>query len=213
MKTTRGLVIFDFDGTIADSIETITRIYNELASQYGFKIIDREEIKKIRGMTPWKILMDLRQSWISIFKITFLIRKIEYKLAQEIGLLKPFPQIKETVSLLKEQGYSLGIITSDLESIVKNFLDANRMEVFDFIYSSGRIFSKDRLIKNFLNKTGIDKETAYYVGDEIRDIKTAKNAQIHSIAVTWGFASKEALAAQNPDFLIDSPVELIKILK
>lgn len=211
--TGKTVLIFDFDGTIADSIETITRIYNGLAIQYGFKVLDKEEIKKIRGMTPWRILMDLRTTWVSIFKIPFLIRKIEYKLAEEIGLLKPFPGIKEVVKKLRVSGFKMGIITSDLEKIVKKFLKANNMEDFDFIFSSGRIFNKDRLIKRFLNENNLDGENIYYIGDEIRDIQAAKSSGVKSIAVTWGFATKEALKNQNPNFLVDSPFELTKLFK
>jgi phosphoglycolate phosphatase-like HAD superfamily hydrolase len=64
-----------------------------------------------------------------------------------------------------------------------------------------------------LRKESLNPEEVVYVGDETRDIEAAKKSQIKVIAVTWGFNSKQVLAAQNPDFLIDRPEELIKVIE
>jgi phosphoglycolate phosphatase len=58
----------------------------------------------------------------------------------------------------------------------------------------------------------IKPETVIYVGDETRDIEAAKKANVQVIAVSWGFNSPEALARENPNFLIDHPWELLEVI-
>ena len=84
-------------------------------------------------------------------------------------------------------------------------------KVFDFIYS-GTTFGKSKVINKLLNQNNINPQQAIYVGDETRDIEAARKSNIRAIAVSWGFNSKELLAAQNPDFLIHQPNELIDVI-
>ena len=84
-------------------------------------------------------------------------------------------------------------------------------DTFTFIYS-GSTFGKHKVINKWLRIENINPEKVVYVGDEVRDIDAAKKTGIKVIAVGWGFNSQEALAAQNPDFLIERPQELIEIM-
>ena len=123
-----------------------------------------------------------------------------------------FPGIKEALIELKHQGNKLVIITSNSKENVIVFLEKQEMqEVFDFIYS-GTTFGKSKVINKFLNQNNINPQQAIYVGDETRDIEAARKSNIRAIAVSWGFNSKELLAAQNPDFLIHQPNELIDVI-
>ena len=63
-----------------------------------------------------------------------------------------------------------------------------------------------------LSKYELEPQDAIYIGDEVRDIKSAKKAGIPIAAVTFGFNSKEALEKESPDYLCDTPAELVKIL-
>ena len=85
--------------------------------------------------------------------------------------------------------------------------------MFDFIYSGVTIFGKTTIINNVLRQKHFQPESVIYVGDETRDIESAKKANIKVIAVSWGFNSPEALSKQNPDFLIHHPHELLAVMK
>ena len=74
------------------------------------------------------------------------------------------------------------------------------------------MFSKHKVLRKFLQKNFLTPEEVIYVGDETRDIEAAKKIKMKAIAVSWGFNSKEALAAQNPEFLIHKPNELIDVI-
>jgi len=203
------VIIFDFDGTLADTIDILLNITNRLSSELGFKSATKEELAQLSNLTSWQIL---RYSGISIFKFPLLIRKLKAELRSEIPTIQLFAGIKEVLLELTKLGFQLGIITSNSRENVLALLEINGLQgTFTFIYS-GSTFGKHKVINKWLKKEQINPEEVIYVGDETRDIDAARKTGIKIIAVTWGFNSKSALAAQNPDFLIERPQELIEIM-
>ena len=73
--------------------------------------------------------------------------------------------------------------------------------------------NKTKIINNVLRQKQIKTQEVIYVGDETRDIEASKKANVKICSVTWGFNSEEALAKENPDFLIHHPRELVEIVK
>ncbi len=203
------VIIFDFDGTLADTIDILLSITNRLSAEFGFKSATKEELAQLRNLNSWQIL---QYSGISLFKFPLLIRRLKADLHSEVPHIQLFPGIKEVLLELKKRGFQLGIITSNsrenvLASLTKNGLQ----DTFTFIYS-GSTFGKHKVINKWLRIENINPEKVVYVGDEVRDIDAAKKTGIKVIAVGWGFNSPQALAAQNPDFLIERPQELIEIM-
>jgi phosphoglycolate phosphatase len=203
------VIIFDFDGTLADTIDILLSITNRLSAEFGFKSATKEELAQLSNLNSWQIL---QYSGISIFKFPLLIRRLKAELRSEVPNIQLFPGIKEVILELKKRGFQLGIITSNSKENVLGALAKNGLQdTFTFIYS-GSTFGKHKVINKWLRIENIHTEKVVYVGDEIRDIDAAKKTGIKVIAVGWGFNSQEALAAQNPDFLIERPQELIEIM-
>jgi HAD superfamily hydrolase (TIGR01509 family) len=203
------VIIFDFDGTLADTIDILLSITNRLSAEFGFKSATKEELAQLSHLNSWQIL---QYSGISIFKFPLLIRRLKAELHSELPHIQLFPGIKEVLVELKKRGFQLGIITSNSRENVWTSLEKNGLQsLFTFIYS-GSTFGKHKVINKWLRRENINPEQVVYVGDEIRDIDAAKKTGIKVIAVGWGFNSQEALAAQNPDFLIERPQELIEIM-
>ena len=203
------VIIFDFDGTLADTIDILLSITNRLSAEFGFKSATKEELAQLSNLNSWQIL---QYSGISIFKFPLLIRRLKAELHSEVPHIQLFPGIKEVLLELKKRGFQLGIITSNSRENVLGALEKNGLQdTFTFIYS-GSTFGKHKVINKWLRIENIHTEKVVYVGDEIRDIDAAKKTGIKVIAVGWGFNSQEALAAQNPNFLIERPQELIEIM-
>ena len=203
------VIIFDFDGTLADTIDILLSITNRLSAEFGFKSATKEELAQLSNLNSWQIL---QYSGISIFKFPLLIRRLKAELHSEVPHIQLFPGIKEVLLELKKRGFQLGIITSNSRENVLGALEKNGLQdTFTFIYS-GSTFGKHKVINKWLRRENINPEEVVYVGDEIRDIDAAKKTGIKVIAVGWGFNSQEALAAQNPNFLIKRPQELIEII-
>jgi phosphoglycolate phosphatase-like HAD superfamily hydrolase len=205
------VIIFDFDGTVADSFNTLVKITNNLAAEFGYLSATPEEIAKIKDLTTRQII---QQSGVPIYKLPFLLRKVIAELNNQIHALYPIAGMQTALFELKKQGNKLGIITSNNRENVQVFLENNGLlNLFDFIYCGTSIFGKSRVINNFLRQANLQPEEIIYVGDETRDIEAAKKSNIKVIAVTWGFNSRNILKQQNPDFLIEHPQQLIEVIQ
>ncbi|BAY63964.1 phosphoglycolate phosphatase [Calothrix brevissima NIES-22] len=208
---TQKVIIFDFDGTIADTLDALVGIANRLALEFGYVQISPQELALLRNLTSREII---KYSGISVLKIPFLVKKVKSELKNKIHEFKPISGIQEALIELKQHGYKLGIITSNSQDNVTEFLKINELaSLFDFIYSGVTIFGKTTIINNVLRQKQIKPQQVIYVGDETRDIEASKKANIKVIAVGWGFNSPEVLAKQKPDFLIHHPSELLNVVR
>ena len=203
------VIIFDFDGTIADTYDAIVEITNGLSSEFGYQPVEASELAQLKNMSSQEII---KQSKLSIFKIPFLLKRVKEDLAEKIGQLKPIPGIASSLLEL-QQGYRLGIITSNSQENVVSFLNNNGLSsLFDFIYSGTTLFGKHRVIQKALKQHQITADSVLYVGDETRDIIAAQRSKIKMAAVSWGFNSALVLSQYHPDFLIEQPSELLKVV-
>jgi len=165
------VIIFDFDGTLADTIDILLSITNRLSAEFGFKSATKEELAQLSNLNSWQIL---QYSGISIFKFPLLIRRLKAELHSEVPHIQLFPGIKEVLLELKKRGFQLGIITSNSRENVLGALEKNGLQdTFTFIYS-GSTFGKHKVINKWLRIENIHTEKVVYVGDEIRDIDAAK---------------------------------------
>lgn len=206
----KKLVIFDFDGTIADTLDLIKEISNDLSDELGYKKLNYKDVKKLSDLKTEEIVKIIG---ISSIKLPFWLKKINKGLNEEIEFAKPFYGIRKALLKIKENGYKLGIITSNSKGNVKKFLRKNNLDLFDFVYSGSSMFGKNKLINKLLKEKKLKPNATVFVGDETRDIEAAKKSKVKIIAVSWGLNSKSILKKQNPDFLIDEPKEIIEILE
>lgn len=203
-------IVFDFDGTIADTYEQLIKLANELADEFNYKPISQSELLRLKNLSSWEII---KQAQIPLFKIPFLFKRIQKELNKEIERIKIFPEVEIVLHQLKARGYQLGIITSNTEKNVKNVLAKYELShLFDFIYAETTIFGKHRIINEVIRTKKIDRGDLIYVGDETRDIRSAQKSRIAIVAVAWGFHSREILAKQKPEFIVDRPLELLDVI-
>ena len=207
---TNKVIVFDFDGTIADTYQAIVDITNDLSSEFGYQPIDEEELLLLKNLSSKEIV---RRAEISLFKIPFLVKRVQKELGEQIADLSPIKGIESVLLELKQRNYILGIVTSNIRENVMLFLRKNNLEyLFDFIYSGTNIFGKHRIINELVRKRQLNKTDVIYVGDETRDIRSARKSGINVIAVGWGFNSQEILAEYKPDFLAVKPTELLEAI-
>ena len=200
---TNKVIIFDFDGTIADTYQAVVAIANGLSTEFGYKPLDAEALQLLKNLSSKEII---KQSEISLFKLSFLVRRVQKELGKQVKNLKPIIGMPEILAELKRQNCTLGIITSNAKENVAAFLEKqNISHLFDFIYSGATIFGKHRIINKVVRKYRLSKSVVFYVGDETRDIRSAQKSQVSAIAVAWGFNSDKILSQYQPDFLVNHP--------
>jgi phosphoglycolate phosphatase len=203
------VILFDFDGTIANTLESIIHIMNKLSIEFGFKKIQENQVEILRGKHPLEILRSLE---ISLFKLPFVVRKARKEINSHIAFLSPTVDLLPIFQYLKRNNFKIGLVTSNTEENVRKFLHANDLDLFDLFYTTKKIFGKDRTLSKIIKDLRLEKSQVFFIGDELRDIEAGKKAGVKTIGVSWGYNTREALKRGNPDFLIDSPKELEKII-
>lgn len=202
-------VIFDFDGTLADTFAVLIEITNELAPEFGYQPVDEEQIARLQGLSSREIV---KMAGICRWQIPFLLVRFKKDFRHKTNRVKLFSQITPMLLTLKYAGYKIGIISSNSVENIETILDRYQIKnLFSFVYSCS-IFGKSRAINSALLANYINTAEAIYVGDEIRDIDAARRSKIPVIAVTWGFNSIETLTKRQPDYLVNQPEEIIKLL-
>lgn len=203
-------IIFDFDGTIADTLPALVDTIKKIAYNYGYSNVNITQ-EDIRTSSIKSIL---KKNEFSLLKLPLLIRQVLKELFNNIDNIQPINGIIELINNLNNIGFKLSIISSNNSSNIKKFLINYNLEYrFDHIYSYSGIFSKHKSINKFLNKHKLEKENIIYIGDEVRDIEAAKVSGIKIIAVTWGFNEHIMLKNHNPDFIAAKPNDILKFLE
>ena len=198
--------MFDFDGTLADSLAAIVTITNRLAPEFGYRPTPLEEVDALKGLTARQLI---RHSGIPLFKIPALLRRVRSELRQQTAQIPPCLGMPTVIRQLHAQNHALGVITSNTPEAVKAFLAVHDLEqCFFAIDGGGTLFRKGKLILTCLERHQLAPDRTVYVGDEVRDIDAARFAGVRPISVTWGFNNREALIAARPDWLIDNPERL-----
>jgi len=196
------VLIFDFDGTIADTINFIRTVFDFPE----MKNIDWEELKDKGAREAFRSL------GVSLAEIPFILKKARNLLYKEVEKIKPIEGMEKALLEIKKRSSQIGILTSCSRKTVEKFLQINNLNFFDFIYSEGDIFNKAKRLNGLLKEKRLDPQCVFYIGDETRDVEAAKTAGVKTIAVTWGFNSEKILRKQSPDYLVRQPQELVALL-
>lgn len=202
-------IIFDFDGTLADTLPVLIDLYYEWA-KVKVRYSDAE-IEKIRNMTAQAAIKYVGIPFFRLPRLVVIGRGVFRKHIDEV---KVFPGIARALADLKKQGHELYIMSSNSSDNIQLFLQKHDLDqYFTTVFGGSPIFGKAAMLKKITRRLGVSREDCMYVGDETRDIEGARKAGVPIISVTWGFNGKQILTAHEPDFMVDRPSELPKVIK
>ncbi|WP_408890890.1 HAD hydrolase-like protein [Myxococcus faecalis] len=198
------LVIFDFDGTLADSLPWFRSILNDVADRFGFKRLSPEELEALRGLSGHDILAKAKVPLWRLPSIVNHMRKEKLAAASSTPL---FPGVPELLADLKAAGVTVAIISSDSEASVRAVLGECTRAVAHFDCGAA-LFGKAAKFRRMVKRVKVSPGEVLSVGDEIRDLDAAREAGIPAAAVAWGYTLPEALARHSPDRLFRTLDEL-----
>lgn len=198
-----GTIIFDFDGTIADSFGIILAIFNEIS---GREHVSDAEVARLKKLSLIKAAEEVA---IPKWRVPYLLFRGRKMMSRRIGDVTPFLDIPSVIRRLHEMGYRLCILSSNSTRNVETFLDENKLsEYFTSVDGGIGLFGKARAVKRIMKRHHVQPKDCIYIGDEVRDVEASKRAGVSSIAAAWGFNAAEILAAHHPDALAQAPSEL-----
>jgi phosphoglycolate phosphatase len=202
------LVLWDFDGTLANSLSRAATLFNKLAPEFGFKPI--EDLSAARNVSTRQFL---RQHGISLWRLPRLVRRYHALAAEEADTLPLFAGVPETLATFTNAGLRLGVLSSNREENIRRCLRAHNAEQhFALVVGYPRLFGKAKALRRILRAERLTRDEVLYVGDELRDVEAAKRAGIRVVAVTWGFHTAELLRTGSPDFIATTVDELVAIV-
>jgi phosphoglycolate phosphatase len=202
-------IIFDFDGTIVDSLGIAIQLFNPIAHKYNLKPLNNEDLDKLRRMP---ILERFKATNISPYQIPRIGLEFTRNYTKSLGSIQVFAGMREVILNLKEHGLVLSIISSNSNHNIRKLLRVNDLNVFDNIYCAKNLFGKEKTIDNLIKKLRLRRQELIYVGDEIRDIIACQANDIRVIAVTWGFDTEEMLGNAQPNYIARKPADISDII-
>jgi phosphoglycolate phosphatase len=196
-------LIFDFDGTLCDSLDESIIIANQFLRLLGKPFLTADLVRT-KGMKQVLLEYKVPLALLSAFMLYY-----RWQAGKRIVNMKAFPGIPETIKKLSQK-HTLGIVTSNSTANVRAFLEKyNINQYFEFVSSELSWVAKDKKVQKVIAKHKLSKDETYYIGDETRDIVAMKRIRIPMIAVTWGLEEKRLLTKHKPFRIIETPEELL----
>ena len=197
-------VIFDFDGTLADTFALGSQLINEYADRLGYKQIDFSANKDKSAKEL------IKMSGVRFWQIPGLLRFFRKKSVERASEINAFTGIPDLVRQLHERGFTLGIMTTNSAQTIGIFLEKYGLkDHFSYIKTEISLFGKRRALRRTKRHL---KSDIIYIGDEIRDIDACRAVKIPIISVAWGFNSYEILEKYNPGMVAKDAEEVIQKL-
>ena len=189
------LVLFDFDGTLADSAEWFLRKINEVADEFKFRRIEPSEFQTLRGFSSQQVIAHLG---LPMWKLPMLMRRMRKAAAGDIGNVQLFPGAEQMLADLVVAGVNVGIVSSNSEGNIRQILGAQNVALVSHFSCGASLFGKAAKLRGVLRRSKVEPVSSIYIGDEIRDAVAARDVGMAFGAVGWGFTTMEALRRERP---------------
>lgn len=188
---TYRLVLFDFDGTLADTFPLFVQLLHPIAARFGFRAPEAHELDHLRGLSTAAVLA---ACGVPRWKLPAIMRHAQALMAADVGRITLFDGVAPLLHTLTQQQVQLAVVSSNREDTVRAVLGESLCASISAFSCGVGLFGKSAKIRRVLARTRVLREHAAFVGDEQRDVAAARRAGVTAVAVTWGYASEQALS-------------------
>jgi phosphoglycolate phosphatase len=199
------LVIFDFDGTLADSADWMIRTLNGISGQFGLRQVTDDEVQMLRGRSTTEIV---RYLGVPVWQLPRIAAEMRKRIAADIAQIKLFAGVADMLRALDERDMRLAIVSSNSEANVRCVLGADNAARIDLFDCSAAMFGKSHKLRSVMRRLRVAEHLTLYVGDETRDIEAAREVGCASGAVTWGYAQAQILKTFAPTMTFDTMAQI-----
>ncbi|MGM0462994.1 MAG: HAD hydrolase-like protein [Fibrobacterota bacterium] len=209
MKADEKWVLFDFDGTIAESTDALLTFFNtHIYGKYSSQRLEAEDFQRLRGLS---LSEKIKYIDVPFYKVPLMVRTCRRKFYTIIEDLQIISGLEDVCVELKSLGFQLGIISTNNKKNIYEFLEQkNIAHIFDFLMCDRGPFLtvKHRTLKKFMRNKKLSPRDIVYIGDELRDILACRSVGIPIVSVTWGWECRELLDKNNAGNVVDTTEEL-----
>lgn len=208
MKASRTkLVLFDLDGTLAQSLEIGLDNMNLLRFFFGYPKLARHDpmLRQKSGVGFVKDVLGL-----NLLQFFFWMKLMKFLMSREAKKIPVYAGWKDTIQKLKSS-HKLGIVTSSGQAYTKIILQNAGLDCFDIIRADIKYHRKDRVLENLLSSERLLPQQALYIADELRDLEAAQKVKIPFVAVSWGKDDESVFAKSSfkPRGVLQQPEDLL----
>ena len=194
------LAIFDFDGTLGDTMGWFLDTSDAMADRFGYRKIDRSQLETLRHMSA-RDLMKLQK--LPALKMPMIAAHFHKLMAQDAGSIRMFDGAPEVLRGLHAAGVKLAVVSSNTEANIRVVLGPELSALVSQFACGATVFGKASKFKRVLKTLGVAPAEAISIGDEIRDLDAARDVGLATAVVCWGYTAPEALRAQKPDHVFE----------
>lgn len=202
---TYKLVIFDFDGTLADSFPWFLDVFDILAERFKFRKLDRSNIEVLRRMDNRELLRALD---VPMWKVPMIGAHAKAMQGENLDKIKLFSGIADVLDELSRRDVVIAVVTSNSRENVEKVLGPSAANIRHYECGAS-LFGKAAKFRGAMKAAGVGPSETLSVGDEVRDIEAARECGIAAGAVRWGYAAPERLEAERPDHMFALPSDII----
>ena len=203
------LAVFDFDGTLADSLRWFFGVLPGVAEKYRFRKVESADLHALRGLPSRQLLTHLR---LPAWKLPWVAAHVRKLQAKDIDQIVLFEGVTQMLHELAGNGTKIDIVSSNAEPNIRRVLGRETAALVSRFGCGASLFGKRAKLRAVLRRSKVAPAEAIYVGDEIRDIEAAASLGMASGAVSWGYSTPEALRAASPTEMFDSPGDVTRRL-
>lgn len=198
-------IIFDFDGTIANTLPQSLEVINRLLKRSDNPLAERDLSKILKLDSLREILSAVG---VSRLQLPYYVYKFRKEMKNVVTDADVFKGMEEALGYLYDRA-TLHIVSSNSTENIKVFLEYHGIaEYFDVIEGGVSLFGKPRALRRTIKRLGIKKRSVLYVGDEVRDIVACKKVALDIASVAWGPTPKSRLKKAEPTYLLTKPKQL-----
>jgi len=202
------LVIFDFDGTLADTFPWVLGAMNDVADRFKFRRVREDELDDLRHCDAREVM---RRLGIPRWKLPMIARYVRTRMAADIDQIKLFPGAGEMVESLADAGLKLAVVSANGEDNIRAVLGPHAQRI-SAVAAGVSLFGKRGKLQRMSRMAEIEAQHTLVIGDEIRDLRAAHAARMAFGAVSWGVTRADALAAGGPEALFGQMADIPRLL-
>lgn len=202
------LVMFDLDGTLADSLGFFIRTHNLLSAKYHFQPIQPHEVELLRQRSPREIMDHLG---LPRWKLPFVARDFVRLMRLHGQQVCMFAGVERVLRDLHAHGLQLAVVSSNSVENCLRILGEDLCRLMSCIDGGASLFGKRTRILRVMKKLSIQPGQAIYVVDQLTDADAARAASVAFGAVCWEYGAPQALAQTSPEVTFET-VDALRLL-